>query len=97
VTYNKQLQRTVTRVGAGAGAAQVRHFIMHSRRAGQRSARPLNCSVMRPGMRSASLLWPTAMTPDSYFNSSCGSDAELRLAVVLGSSLREYSGARMDG
>ena len=28
-----------------AGAPQVRHFIMHMRRAGQRSAPPLNCGV----------------------------------------------------
>ncbi len=41
---NKQLQRTVTR---RRGAPQVRHFIMHMRRAGQRSAPPLNCGVMR--------------------------------------------------
>ena len=30
-----------------AGAPQVRHFIMHMRRAGQRSMPPLNCSVIR--------------------------------------------------
>ena len=29
-----------------AGAAHVRHFIVHTRRAGQRSVRPLNCGVM---------------------------------------------------
>jgi hypothetical protein len=31
----------------GAGAAHVRRFIMHTRRAGQLTARPLNCGVMR--------------------------------------------------
>ena len=37
---------------------QVRHFLVHMRRAGSRSARPLNCGVMRstsdPGARSVS-------------------------------------------
>jgi hypothetical protein len=43
VPYNKQLQRTVER---HRGAPQVRHFIVHMRRAGERSAPPLNCGVM---------------------------------------------------
>jgi hypothetical protein len=40
---NKQLQRAVTRI---ASAAQARHFIVRSRRAGGRSARPLSCGVI---------------------------------------------------
>jgi hypothetical protein len=42
---NKQLERSYV----GAGAPQVRHFIMHMRRAGQVSAPPLNCGVSRHG------------------------------------------------
>jgi hypothetical protein len=39
---NKQLERTVIRQPC---APHVRHFIMRTRRAGQRSAPPLNCGV----------------------------------------------------
>jgi hypothetical protein len=42
--YNKQLQRTSYGVTC---APHVRRFMLHMRRAGQFSARPLNCSVMR--------------------------------------------------
>jgi len=39
----------------GAGAAHVRHFTMHTHRAGLVVTRPLNCGVMRHGDNVADL------------------------------------------
>ena len=54
VTHDKQLQRTVER---RCGAQQARHLVMRLLRAGQCSARLLNCGVRRQKDNTEDEIW----------------------------------------
>ena len=62
----------------GAGAPHVRHFLVHTRRAGHVVARPLNCGIMRllepSAFEAAVLQWIAARSRDEAL--------ELQLAGV---------------